>query len=63
MESITEAVEGLQAVLPKDFIPYVGIISGSGLSALEAAIEEPRQEVPYEGIKGFPVSTGESQMQ
>jgi purine-nucleoside phosphorylase len=58
IESIREAADGLKAILPEDFKPEIGIIGGSGLSALEHAVEEPRWEVPYGKIKGFPVSTG-----
>lgn len=57
IESIRDAVGGLKALLPEDFRPEIGIIGGSGLSALEEAVEEPRWEVPYGKIKGFPVST------
>ena len=59
-ESIKQAVDGLKTVLPAGFVPQFGIIGGSGLSALEKAIEGPRQEIPYGQIKGFPVSTGKS---
>ena len=58
IEIIQDAVDGLNALLPADFRPEIGIIGGSGLSALEEAVEEPRWEVPYGKIKGFPVSTG-----
>jgi hypothetical protein len=58
IESIREAADSLKALLPADFRPEIGIIGGSGLSALEDAVEEPRWEVPYGKIKGFPVSTG-----
>jgi hypothetical protein len=58
MQSIKEAVEVLKSLLPADFKPEIGIIGGSGLSALEDAVMEPRWEVPYGKIKGFPVSTG-----
>ena len=60
MQSIKEAVEALKSLLPADFKPEVGIIGGSGLSALEEAVVEPRWEVPYGKIGGFPVSTGMS---
>lgn len=59
-ESVKEAVDGLKAILPAGFVPQFGIIGGSGLSALEKAIEGPRQEVPYGQVKGFPISTGKS---
>jgi purine-nucleoside phosphorylase len=62
IESIREAADGLKAILPEDFRPEIGIIGGSGLSALEDAVEGPRWDVPYGKIKGFPVSTGKSQM-
>ena len=58
IEIIQDAVDGLNALLPADFRPEIGIIGGSGLSALEEAVEEPRWDVPYGKIKGFPVSTG-----
>jgi purine-nucleoside phosphorylase len=58
IESIQEAADGLKAILPEDFRPEIGIIGGSGLSALEHAVDEPKWEVPYGKIKGFPVSTG-----
>jgi purine-nucleoside phosphorylase len=58
IESIREAAGGLKALLPANFRPEIGIIGGSGLSALEDAVQEPRWEVPYGKIKGFPVSTG-----
>ncbi len=58
VESIREAADGLISFLPADFRPEMGIIGGSGLSALEDAVEEPRWEVPYCKIKGFPISTG-----
>lgn len=57
IESIREAVAGLKNLLPADFKPEIGIIGGSGLSALEDAVEQPKWEVPYGKIKGFPVST------
>ena len=57
-QDITEAVVSLKALLPQGFTPAFGIIGGSGLSALEQAIQEPRVEVSYGLIKGFPVSTG-----
>lgn len=57
IEGIKEAAAGLQSLLPKDFKPEIGIIGGSGLSALEDAVREPRWEVPYRKIQGFPVST------
>ena len=60
MESIKEAAEVLKSILPASFKPEVGIIGGSGLSALEEAVLEPRWEVPYGKIRGFPVSTGMS---
>jgi purine-nucleoside phosphorylase len=49
----------LKASLPTDFVPKIGIIGGSGLSALEKAIEGERHEISYEQIHGFPVSTGQ----
>jgi hypothetical protein len=58
-ESIQRAVNGLKASLPVDFVPKIGIIGGSGLSALEKAIEGDRHEISYEQIHGFPVSTGQ----
>jgi purine-nucleoside phosphorylase len=58
IESIREAADGLKTLLPADFRPEIAIIGGSGLSALEHAVEEPKWEVPYGKIKGFPVSTG-----
>ena len=58
IESIREAVASLRNLLPADFKPELGIIGGSGLSALEDAVEQPKWEVPYGKIKGFPVSTG-----
>jgi purine-nucleoside phosphorylase len=58
IESIREVVAGLKNLLPADFKPEIGIIGGSGLSALEDAVEQPKWEVPYGKIKGFPVSTG-----
>jgi purine-nucleoside phosphorylase len=58
IESIEDAVDGLRTLIPPLFRPQIGIIGGSGLSALEEAVEEPRWEVPYGKIKGFPVSTG-----
>jgi hypothetical protein len=58
-ESIQRAVDGLKASLPVDFVPKIGIIGGSGLSALEKAIEGDRHEISYEQIHGFPVSTGQ----
>jgi hypothetical protein len=62
-DSIKQAVGGLKALLPEGFVPQFGIIGGSGLSALETAIEGPRTEVPYEQIQGFPISTGQSVVQ
>jgi purine-nucleoside phosphorylase len=58
-ESIQQAVDGLKASLPADFVPKIGIIGGSGLSALERAIEGDRHEISYERIHGFPISTGQ----
>jgi len=58
MENIQAAVEGLKSLLPASFKPSIGIIGGSGLAALEEAVLEPRWEVPYGKIQGFPVSTG-----
>jgi len=59
-ESIKQAVVGLKAVLPAGFVPQFGIIGGSGLSVLEKAIGGQRHEIPYDQIKGFPISTGRS---
>lgn len=58
-ESMRESADGLRKILPDDFTPQTGIICGSGLSTLHLAVHEPRFEVPYSKIKGFPVSTGE----
>jgi purine-nucleoside phosphorylase len=57
-QDITSAAEQLRGLLPEGFTPQFGIIGGSGLSALGQAIQEPRTEVSYGDIKGFPVSTG-----
>jgi purine nucleoside phosphorylase len=59
LETIAKAAEGLRKFLAEGFTPQVGIICGSGLSSLHLAVHGPRVEVPYNGIKGFPVSTGE----
>lgn len=59
LKDITQAVDKLRSLLPEGFTPKVGIIGGSGLSALHEAIQEPRTEVSYAEIQGFPVSTGE----
>lgn len=37
--------------------PTIGVICGSGLSALGDIVEE-KYEIPYEKIKQFPKSTG-----
>jgi purine nucleoside phosphorylase len=58
-ENFSEAAEGLKKLLPEVFTPEIGIICGSGLSGLQQAVTGPRIEVPYNEIKGFPVSTGE----
>jgi purine nucleoside phosphorylase len=55
---IETAYEKLITLIPKGFRPKVAIIGGSGLAALEKAIEGERMEVGYEKIPGFPVSTG-----
>lgn len=65
---IEEATQFLQEILPEWFKLEILIIGGSGLSALEEAIDTPfsvRDEiqagkwvVPYEKIPGWPVSTG-----
>lgn len=58
-EAITAAADGLKAVLPKGFIPTIGLISGSGLSGIADAIKpigSVRDEISYSDIKGFPVS-------
>lgn len=55
---VTQAVDKLRTFLPDGFTPTIGIIGGSGLSALHEAVKEPRVEVSYADIKGFPVSTG-----
>lgn len=57
-QDIIAAVDKLRTFLPQDFTPQIGIIGGSGLSALHEAIQEPRIEVSYADINGFPVSTG-----
>lgn len=57
-ENFVEAAEGLKKLLPVDFVPQIGVICGSGLSGLQQAVTGPRIDVPYERIKGFPVSTG-----
>ena len=57
-ESFVEAAEVLTKRLPEGFVPEIGIICGSGLSGVEAAVIGPRVEVPYSEIKGFPLSTG-----
>jgi purine-nucleoside phosphorylase len=58
-ENFVEAADYLKSLLPKDFVPEIGIICGSGLSGVQEAVNGPRVEVPYSKIKGFPVSTGE----
>ena len=43
--------------------PKVAVICGSGLGGLAEEIEaDPRVDVPYSDIPGFPVSTGMSSM-
>lgn len=58
LAQIEKAHETLITFIPKGFRPRVAIIGGSGLAALEKAIEGERTEVGYEKIPGFPVSTG-----
>ncbi len=60
MNQIREAVRQLKAIIPAGLIPKIGIIGGSGMAALESAIEGERYEVSYEQMNGFPVSTGQS---
>lgn len=39
--------------------PKLAIVCGSGLGGLAQTIEaEPRAEIPYANVPGFPVSTG-----
>ena len=62
-ESIQEAATALRKFLPKDFAPKIGIICGSGLSAIADAVDAivvdgVRDEISYRDIKGFPVSGG-----
>jgi purine nucleoside phosphorylase len=62
-DSIFEASESLKKFLPKGFEPKIGIICGSGLSAIADAIEpidEIRDELSYADINGFPVSGGKN---
>jgi purine nucleoside phosphorylase len=62
-DSIWEASESLKKFLPKGFEPTIGIICGSGLSAIADVIEpidEIRDEISYADIKGFPVSGGKN---
>ncbi|KAI1005212.1 hypothetical protein K3495_g3004 [Podosphaera aphanis] len=69
---ILAAKSYLQSLLPPSFVPSVGIIGGSGLSALEdviasfgsdagsnfdSKVESKRVEIGFEKIPGFPVST------
>lgn len=62
-ESIQEAASALRKFLPEGFAPQVGIICGSGLSAIADAVspivvDGVRDEISYRDIKGFPVSGG-----
>lgn len=60
---IRNAAEGLRKLLPNGFVPEIGIVGGSGLSTLEQALHPTmRVEVEYGQIKGFPISTGQSQL-
>ena len=58
MEAIQKAADRLKALLPEDWKPEIGIVGGSGLAKLEEAVLEPRWEVGYGSVEGFPVSTG-----
>ena len=58
MEAIQKAADRLKALLPEDWKPEIGIVGGSGLAKLEEAVLEPRWEVGYGEVEGFPVSTG-----
>lgn len=42
--------------------PKILIICGSGLGGLADAVCEPRVEIEYEKLPGFPVTTGKSFM-
>lgn len=57
-EDFVESAEAIKKLLPADFVPEIGVICGSGLSGIQQAVTGPRVEVPYNEIKGFPVSTG-----
>lgn len=57
-ENFVESAEAIKKLLPADFVPEIGVICGSGLSGIQQAVTGPRVEVPYNEIKGFPVSTG-----
>jgi hypothetical protein len=56
----TETAKQILAAVPEALQrPKVAIVCGSGLGGLADTIEpEPRVEIPYGQIPGFPVSTG-----
>jgi len=59
-ERATATADTIRAYLPESLkSPKIAIICGSGLGGLANTIDpEPRVELPYSQIDGFPVSTG-----
>ena len=55
-----EALQYLDRIIPRQLRnPVIGIICGSGLSALAATVtNEPKLEINYSDIPYFPRSTG-----
>lgn len=55
-EKIKNITSHIQSKIPENFKPKVGIVMGSGLGQLANAIDV-LTTIPYNTIKGFPVST------
>lgn len=54
---LNQAADYVRSLLPKDFVPEVGIVCGSGLGGLAAELQLAC-EIKYENIPGFVSSTG-----
>jgi len=56
----TFTVNAIKKALPAPLnAPKIAIVCGSGLGGLAQTIDpEPKAEIPYASVPGFPVSTG-----
>lgn len=64
LDVIEQVVDYVEGILPRGFIPKIGIIGGSGLSGLNEAFHGDKYEISYaeikEAVKEFPITNGMS---